>query len=248
MSVERRVDPRVKRTRQLLEWSFLELLEEKAYQAITVRDITDRATVNRATFYAHFEGKQALLDHTVRESFQQALHSKLPPGSEFNLDNLRLLILIVCEFLEQFSDQHRSSWANQLGLLIEKEVQNEVYDVVLRWINRQSALGAVQPASPAAAASVISWAILGAGDHWTKDGGGGSAEALLDQVLSLIAPGLSSSRGVEEPERAVTQGRRSETPQTAPERARYLRGILARDIRRDRLKAATRPWRSDAKD
>jgi AcrR family transcriptional regulator len=56
-----------------LEQAFLELLEEKGFQSVTVQDITDRATVNRATFYAHFEDKYALFDHIVRETFQQTL-------------------------------------------------------------------------------------------------------------------------------------------------------------------------------
>ena len=48
------VDLRVMRTRQLLEESFLALMEEKGFQSVTVQDITNRATINRATFYAHF--------------------------------------------------------------------------------------------------------------------------------------------------------------------------------------------------
>ena len=248
MSLAQKLDPRVKRTRQLLERSFLEMLEEKSFQSITIRDITDRATVNRATFYAHFEDKQALLDHTVRESFQEALHSNLPPGSEFSLDNLRVLIVTVCEFLEAFNEQRHSASAKQLGPLIEEEVQNQVYDRVLRWISLLPTGSAERPAAPEIMASAISGAILGAGGHWRRDGRGYSAQEISDQVLSLIVPSLAAPRAVEIPERAVTPDRPSEVPRTEPHRARYLRGILARDIRRDRLKAATRPWRSDNKD
>ena len=59
---EKSVDPRVKRTRQLLQRAFLELFEEKGIESIGIQEITDRATVNRATFYAHFPDKYALLD------------------------------------------------------------------------------------------------------------------------------------------------------------------------------------------
>src|ERR1700690_1925078 len=50
-------DPRVKRTRLLLEQAFMVVLKEKGFQTITVQDIAQRAGVNRATFYAHFEDK-----------------------------------------------------------------------------------------------------------------------------------------------------------------------------------------------
>lgn len=57
-------DPRVKRTRQLLMQAFMELLEQrkKNVSSITVQDITSYATVNRSTFYAHFEDKFAFLE------------------------------------------------------------------------------------------------------------------------------------------------------------------------------------------
>lgn len=55
-------DPRVKRTRQLLMQAFMELLKEKKdISSISVQDIAERATLNRATFYAHFEDKYAFL-------------------------------------------------------------------------------------------------------------------------------------------------------------------------------------------
>ena len=48
------VDPRVTRTKKLLMDAFREIAKEKKLQTITIKDITERATVNRATFYAHF--------------------------------------------------------------------------------------------------------------------------------------------------------------------------------------------------
>jgi len=60
-------DPRVKRTRQLLQQALMDLLREKGFQAITVQDIAERATLNRATFYAHFTDKYDLIDNVMRE-------------------------------------------------------------------------------------------------------------------------------------------------------------------------------------
>lgn len=66
-------DPRVKRTRQLLTQAFMELLKEKKnIYSISVQDIAERATLNRATFYSHFEDKYAFLEHWIGEKFQKA--------------------------------------------------------------------------------------------------------------------------------------------------------------------------------
>jgi AcrR family transcriptional regulator len=54
------VDRRIQRTRQLLQAALLSLILEKGYEAVTVQDIVDRANVGRATFYAHFQDKEAL--------------------------------------------------------------------------------------------------------------------------------------------------------------------------------------------
>ena len=50
-------------TDELLFSAFRQLLEEKPYKKITVRDIVDRCHVNRNTFYYHFEGIPDLMDH-----------------------------------------------------------------------------------------------------------------------------------------------------------------------------------------
>ena len=73
-----REDPRVTRTRELIEQSFYELLMEKSLHTLTIGEIAKRARINRATFYAHFEDKYALYRHVVRTTFAQILAENLP--------------------------------------------------------------------------------------------------------------------------------------------------------------------------
>jgi AcrR family transcriptional regulator len=54
-------DLRVRRTRKLLQKALLEAASQKGFAHVTVRDITERAMVNRATFYRHYEDKYDLL-------------------------------------------------------------------------------------------------------------------------------------------------------------------------------------------
>jgi len=54
-------DRRVQRTHQLLQGALMSLIREKGFEALTVREIIDRANVGRATFYAHFDNKEDLL-------------------------------------------------------------------------------------------------------------------------------------------------------------------------------------------
>jgi AcrR family transcriptional regulator len=45
--------------------AFGQLGTEKSFEVITVQDLTERATVNRATFYAHFEDKYILAEQSM---------------------------------------------------------------------------------------------------------------------------------------------------------------------------------------
>jgi len=66
-------DPRVRRTRLLLVQALQKVLEKKEFEEVTVQDITDAATVNRATFYDHYKDKFALLECVVGSEFQELL-------------------------------------------------------------------------------------------------------------------------------------------------------------------------------
>ena len=60
-------DLRVRRTRKLLQKALLDAASEKGFAHVTVRDITERAMVNRATFYRHYEDKYDLLRQYLEE-------------------------------------------------------------------------------------------------------------------------------------------------------------------------------------
>ena len=52
--VSQRIDPRVLRTRHLIRDAFIDLLQEIEIEKITVNRLTERATINRVTFYLHY--------------------------------------------------------------------------------------------------------------------------------------------------------------------------------------------------
>ena len=55
------VDRRAARMRRALHGALISLILRKGYDAITVQEIIDEADVGRATFYAHYRGKEDLL-------------------------------------------------------------------------------------------------------------------------------------------------------------------------------------------
>jgi AcrR family transcriptional regulator len=55
------------RTRQLLKDVLAELIEEKGFESITIRDLTAKAELNRGTFYLHFRDKYDLMEQVQNE-------------------------------------------------------------------------------------------------------------------------------------------------------------------------------------
>ena len=62
------LDPRVRRTRRLLQEALLALIREQSFDDVTVQDITERAGLNRATFYLHYRDKDDLLTQIMKEA------------------------------------------------------------------------------------------------------------------------------------------------------------------------------------
>ncbi|MEM7131500.1 MAG: TetR/AcrR family transcriptional regulator [Chloroflexota bacterium] len=48
-------DRRVKRTQQMLQQAFMELVVEEGFNSMTVQILAERAMINRATFYRHYD-------------------------------------------------------------------------------------------------------------------------------------------------------------------------------------------------
>jgi len=58
------VDRRIVRTKISIREALVALIEEKGFDAISVRDISARADINRGTFYLHYRDKFDLLEQT----------------------------------------------------------------------------------------------------------------------------------------------------------------------------------------
>jgi AcrR family transcriptional regulator len=199
------VDPRVRRTRQLLQQAFIELFQEKSFSSISVQDIAERATVNRATFYAHFEDKYALLDSIIREQFQRVVASKLTSAPGWNMSSLRLLIQAVFDFLGEFHS-HCPPAETLFGPMFERAVQQELDELLLTWLKQAPAAGVDRRVPRETLASVMSWAIFGTAAHWSQTEQAPAAEEMTRQVLVALTEGIARLAPGFAPEGRAPQG------------------------------------------
>lgn len=173
------MDPRVKRTRRLILDALAQLLSERNFQAITVQHIAERATVNRATFYAHFVDKYAALDSLVEEGVQQALSARVQRNTSFSAENLQVLTTSVMDFLGNFHDHCGRD--KEVSPLMELKVQQEVHEYLAGWLG---------DAAGETTISAVSWAIFGAAVEWSRGSRQGSPDKQVAQLVDLVMGGL----------------------------------------------------------
>ena len=85
-------DRRVRRTQKALARALISLTLEKGYEAITIRDITDRAEIGYATFFRHYHDKDALLKDVLDVVLDELTSLLSAPMSEANHETIGTLI------------------------------------------------------------------------------------------------------------------------------------------------------------
>lgn len=181
---QEKLDPRVKRTRGLILQAFNELLAEKGFEAISVQDVTEKAQVNRATFYDHFVDKYKLLDYWISQVFMQEIDKRMLNACHYTPQNLRNLILAVCEFLSRLHSDCAQPHL-QFEALVESQIKKQIYELLSVWL--QQTKTTVSTEIPA---TVATWAIYGLASYWSHSKKRPALERFVDEALPLVAVNL----------------------------------------------------------
>jgi AcrR family transcriptional regulator len=197
-----RLDPRIRRTRQLLQEALRKLLEQKEFDRISVQDITEAATVNRATFYAHYEDKFALLGELIRVTFLDLLAQR---DAKFDGGCFHVIILAVCDYLSELQKSYSFN-QHQFEPFVEATVIDQIRIVLLDGFQRHP----VERSIPAEMiAATASWAIYGAVKQWIKTADRVSAEEFVTVAVELVRPivmvGVAPAPQIDTPETASIQ-------------------------------------------
>jgi AcrR family transcriptional regulator len=176
------VDRRILRTRKLLQQALCKLLVEKNLDDISIHDIAEEATVNRATFYDHYSDKFELLRCMVSSRFQELLGERQVQFKGSCSSELRAIILAVCDYLTRMQG---ANCKRQLEPHMESAIIAAVRAILLSGIQEHLTETPVAPEMMAASAS---WAIYGAAKEWAQTPGHVPSEQIADAVTDLVSP------------------------------------------------------------
>ena len=184
-------DPRMRRTRQLLQGALRILMQSKSFDEIAVQDIAEAATVNRATFYDHYTDKYALLEAMVAGGFHTLLHERNVSYDGTCPSAVRALILATCDYLTQ-THTSRTECQRQSAFqpLIEAALTTAIRRVLMEGMPKS---GSASGPPPEMIASAASWAIYGAVKEWFHTPDRPPAEEVIPLIMQLINPILESA-------------------------------------------------------
>ena len=187
-----RVQRRVARTMAAIEDAFVQLVLERGYERVAVEDICDRADLARATFYAHYPNKEAVLFsifNRLVEDLMQRIAYQSGPWNEVRRDAAQTAYKHAAEMPDLYraclSDARtRQAYMSTLSRYTEQNYRNR-----LNALNRQPRLPVPLMARAFAGAHV---AVL---EAWLAGELTGDPEQLASMTLDFLIAGAAWANG-----------------------------------------------------
>ena len=135
-------DLRVRRTRKLLQQALIEGTVEKGFAALTVRDITERAMVNRSTFYRHYLDKYDLLEQHLNE-----IYAVLEEEGGFIKEACHQRLSELLKQMQQVPDFYRVVLSTQSDAWISQRYRQQTQQRLLAYFQQAFPAAASDPDS-----------------------------------------------------------------------------------------------------
>ena len=194
-------DPRIRRTRQLLQQALGQLLESRSFEEITVQDIAEAATVNRATFYDHYTDKFALLDALIAGGFHSLLQERSVAYNGSCPAQAAAIILAACDYLAASSARRA---CGERRSTMEPLEDAAMIAAIRRVIEHGMAnIASLSPEQRAIRAAAVSGAIYGAVKQWLNTPDRWSADQAVPQIVELVRPLLEDNSHPFDPHQAA---------------------------------------------
>jgi AcrR family transcriptional regulator len=175
-------DPRILRSRRMLMEALAKLLMKKEFDDISVQEIADEATLNRATFYLHYSDKNALLQAMTDVRFRDLIQRRSITFTDCH-GALRAIALGVCDYLAE-----RTGCPTQL---VRIPLEGSIIPVVEDMFREGLALRGSAPGVDAALlATTAAWAVFGAARRWYQTPNRIPAEEMAARIETMVSPVL----------------------------------------------------------
>jgi len=156
------------------------LLAKKEFEDISVQEIADEATLNRATFYLHYPDKNALLQAMTESRFRNLIERR---GLSFaNCDGaLRAIALGVCDYFTEITNCP----VKGARIPLEGSIIPVVEGMFKEGLAHHEMAAGVDAALLATTAA---WAVFGAARRWFQTSDRIPAEEMAAKIETMVKP------------------------------------------------------------
>ena len=181
-------DRRSRRTRHLVQSAMMELLQEKRYEAITVRDILERAGIGSSTFYAHYFDK----DDVQTAVMEQILEQLAKPFSQNIADQALLPSLALFRHVQENSQQFQALVRGHTGEQMWEMGHRALSRIIEESLERTSAEKHAPSVPAEMVARYLAGAFLSLLKWWIEAERPHSPERMDEIFRQLALPGVQS--------------------------------------------------------
>ncbi len=171
-------------------------METKSFEEISVQDITEAATVNRATFYDHYTDKFALMEAMIAGGFHELLYERQLRYDAGCPAALLAIIQATCDYLVRVHSRGECDRQTAFAPLMDAAIAKAIQRLLIEGLQREKQPSAISPELIAASASA---AICAGVKQWFSTPERPPAEALVAQLQELILPMLEAGSRAESP-------------------------------------------------
>jgi AcrR family transcriptional regulator len=190
-----KIDPRVKRTRQLLRDALFALVKEKELDAITVQDITAHATLNRATFYLHYRDKYDLFTESIEEMLGELMaqvEQLSVDVSHLTVDDVPPPLVQWFEQIATYADLYRVMLGKQSTSDLAVQMRTNIEQFIMRDFKTLKRSPQINPVPISIHSRFLAAALLGVIEWWLEQKQPYSAEKMVAWLWRLMLLGLKS--------------------------------------------------------
>jgi len=155
---------------------------KKEFEDVSVQEIADGATLNRATFYLHYPDKNALLQAMTGVRLRDLIERRAITFTDCN-GALRAIALGVCDYLAE-----TTGCPSQLARI---PLEGSIIPVVEDMFKEGLAHHGMAPGADAALlVTAAAWAVFGAARRWFETPDRIPAEEMAAKIETMLSPVL----------------------------------------------------------
>ena len=184
-SSRKHTDMRITRTREAIRSAFTDMICEMDYEQITIKELTERAGVNRKTFYLHFDSLDDLLGEMQNEMskrFMERIKDLKPP---YDMDKITRAFYLSMEESGKFGERLACSGNYHY-------INRRMVNAIMRDTWREENAKAKDPYLQNIVMAYVSQSTLAIYRQWVADKKRIPLDDIIQTTITLVCNGLDT--------------------------------------------------------